>query len=285
MQGNSGTFTLPLTGTPVNTGGPTPPDITSLVKAFELQFFNPKIGSVKAPTTPNDIKYAGVTSDYSVNSNKANTVITFAVEGFGDAPVPESNSSDKEIFIDTNSDGTFDFAIFLSSLQSASATAHTNVYFPFLVNLHTRTVSIPGLRTNLVSPASKDTNSFNNSAILIPVQAAALGDLTNGLAPLASAGGPTKFRYLVVTFDRNGNEVMETPVLTYDLANPGFDLEGGNFEPFYYPDLTSTSIPVKYFANNFGANGSLGIWLVHMHNGDGFRSDVVPFKNAKPPKS
>src|SRR5262249_12375955 len=53
MQGNSGTFTLPLTGTPVNTGGPTPPDITSLVKAFELQFFNPKIGSAQAPTTPN----------------------------------------------------------------------------------------------------------------------------------------------------------------------------------------------------------------------------------------
>jgi len=193
--------------------------------------------------------------------------------------VPEFNGSDKEIFIDTNRDGTFDFVIFLSSLSSG--TAHTNVYFPFLVNLQANTASVPGFRTNILSPAAADTNSFNNSAVLIPIPAAALGDPANGLPALGSAGGPTAFNYVVVTFDRSGNQVDQTPLLTYDLAKPGFDLEGGHSEPFLYTDVPS-SIPVKFAAKNFKSNGSLGVWLVHMHNGDGQRSDVVPFRTAKP---
>src|SRR5262249_37391897 len=154
-------------------------------------------------TNANSIRLVGVTSDYAVNSNKANTVITFAIEGFGDAAVPEFNSSDKEIYIDTNGGigASFNpgFAIFLSSLESNAATAHTNVYFPFLVNLGQGTASIPGFRTNGLSPATADTNCFNNSAIVVPVPASAVGDATHGLPALASAGGPTKFTYVVVT--------------------------------------------------------------------------------------
>jgi hypothetical protein len=48
-------------------------------------------------------------------------------------------------------------------------------------------------------------------------------------------------------------------------------------EPFLYNDLPATTIPVQYNAKNFGSNGSLGVLLMHMHNGDGQRSDVVPF--------
>ena len=41
-------------------------------------------------------------SDFDAVHKKAgDTTITFALEGFGNAAVPEFNSSDKEIFIDT----------------------------------------------------------------------------------------------------------------------------------------------------------------------------------------
>jgi hypothetical protein len=133
------------------------------------------------------------------------------------------------------------------------------------VNLGTGTVT-PLLRTNLVSPATRDTNSFNNSAVLVSVPTSAL-----------SSGNLTSFRYVVATFDRNGDLVDQTPLLTYSLVNPGFVLSGGNFEPFFYNDLTTTSIPVQFNQRNFTSNGSLGVWLVHMHNGDGDRSDVVTF--------
>jgi hypothetical protein len=269
---------LPLAGTGVNTGSSYGFgfDILSLVKAFELQY----VGTGPS-TDPNVLKYVGVTSDLGVNNNKpGNTTFVFGLEGFGDAPVPEFNSSDKEIVIDTDSDGTFDKAIFLSSLPNG--TAHSNSYEPVMVDLHKNTVtqlSFP-FETNLLDPVfnpdgnvgGKDTNSFNNSIVLVPVPA-------NLLLPAKSqgAGGPTKFRYVVATFDRSGNEVMETPVLTYDAANPGFGLEGGNLEPFYYNDLPATSISVKYNAKNFQSNGSRGVLLLHMHNGDGLRSDVVTF--------
>jgi hypothetical protein len=81
----------------------------------------------------------------------------------------------------------------------------------------------------------------------------------------------------VVTFDRNGNQVDQTPLLTYDAANRGFNVQGGQIEPFYYNDLPGTTIPVQYNAQNFKGNGSLGVLLLHRHNADGLRSDVVTF--------
>jgi hypothetical protein len=90
-------------------------------------------------------------------------------------------------------------------------------------------------------------------------------------------GNLTSFSYVATTFDRNGNEVDQTPVLNYSLVNPGFGLEGRHLEPFYYNDLPTTSIPVQFFGKNFQSNSSLGVWLVHRHNGDGLRSDVVTF--------
>jgi subtilisin family serine protease len=278
-KNTSGTVSLPLAGTGVNTGTPAPGavsrEIVSLVKPFELQYH-----ATGASTDKNVLRNVGVTSDFSTNGNKAgNTVFIFGIEGFGDAAVPEFNGADKEIFIDTNHDGTFDFAIFLSSL--ANGTAHSNSYIPVLVDLKAGTatqLSFPFV-TNLLdsvfnpdgSVGGKDTNSFNNSAVLVPVPANAL---TRG----QGQGGPTKIQYVVVTFDRNGSEVDQTPLLTYDAANSGFSLEGGQTEPFYYNDLPSTTgIPVQYNAKNFSSNGSLGVWLVHMHNGDGLRSDVVTF--------
>ena len=84
-------------------------------------------------------------------------------------------------------------------------------------------------------------------------------------------------RYVVVTFDRNGALVDQTPLLTYDAANRGFRVQGGQTEPFYCNDLPATTIPVQYDSKNFKGNGSLGVWLVHRHSADGLRSDVITF--------
>src|SRR4029077_16041625 len=233
-------------------------DILSLVKPFELQY-----KGVGPSTDANVLKYVGLTSDFGVNGTTPEAAVyTFGIEGFGDAAVPEFNSSDKEIVIDTDQDGTFDFQIFLTSIPNG--TTHSNEYVPVVVNLHTNTAAqVPfPYETNLLDPVfnpdesvgGKDTNAFNNSAVLVPVPA-------NMLILQARFGAPTKFNYVVVTFDRNGNEVDETPVLTYDARRPGFIVQGGHTEPFYYSDLPGTNIPVQYNSKNFGANGSLGVLL------------------------
>jgi hypothetical protein len=139
-----------------------------------------------------------------------------------------SQQFDKEM-IDTNHDGQFDFQVFLSSIPNG--TAHSNEYVPFVVNLKTNTATqVPfPYETNVLDPAitpdgnslgGKDTNAFNNSAVLVPVPA-------NMLTQGNGQGAPTAFDYAVVTFDRIGDEVDETPVLQYDAANPGFNVQGG----------------------------------------------------------
>jgi hypothetical protein len=204
----------------------------------------------------------------------------FGVEKFGDAATPDFASSDTEIFIDTNLDGFFDFAVFLTN----AGTGAENVFVPEFVNLNTNAA---GLRffTNGLSAATADTNIYNNSGIVFPIRATDIGLLN------ASGTGTTLFQYDVVTFDRNGNLVDDSGVLTYDLANPGLEVDnsgavagvskipsaGSFFEPFWYQDTTANSVPVNWNGTNFQANGSLGVWLFHAHNGSSLRSDVVKF--------
>jgi hypothetical protein len=270
----SGTFTVNLSGSPINTGATFPNDIVSYAKGFELQYANPLAGSPNAPTDQNVIKYVGISTDWANRSatERNNFVpwVNFAIEGFGNATVPDFNGSDKEIFIDLDFDNVYDVAIFLT--RFANGTAPTNVYFSELVDL-TGVFGPPGAAyfwepTNARSaaPTSRDTNSFNNSVITVPI---------DGLI----GSGFTSFQYQVATFDRNGSEVDETPVLFFDAAVPGLNpIPAATLEPFFVNDLPTTSLNVAYNGIGFQTNGSLGLMVVHMHNGTGNHTDVVAFR-------
>jgi len=273
---SNGSYQINLTGAGIDGGLAQPTDIVSLVKPFELQYSSPLADSPSAGTDPDVIKHVGITSDYanpipaaSPAAAKSTTRVSFGIDGFGDVPVPSFVSSDKEIFIDTNLDGNYDFAVYLDSRRIG--TTHSNVYFPVVVNLATNAALIQGLRTNGFSPASLDTNSLNNSAVVIPIPATSLGLIgTNG-------AGPTKFQYQVVTFI--GNDVIdETPVLTYDLANPGFELSQGFTEPSFFDDVSGNFLLANWNGTNYQSNGSTGILLLHMHNGVGQRSEAIAFR-------
>ncbi len=277
-SGNTSTVTLNLSGTPVNTGTSYPTDIISLAKVLELQYINPNAANAGFSNDPNVIRSVGVTSDYSSrpSTNKQPTVVTFAIQGFGNASVPSFLSSDKEIFIDLNNDGIDDYAIYLDSRRIG--TNHSNVYYPVLQNLSTGAGTILAQPTNLLPSNVRDTNSFNNSVVLVSVPASLLG---------YTGQGQSSFSYSVAAFNRNGAFVNGTPRLKFDFGRPGFDPQpNGNtvytngrtttfLEPYFYNDLPGTSIPVNYNGQNFAANQSKGVMVVHMHNGFGNRVDVV----------
>jgi hypothetical protein len=288
-QPNTGSFTIPLSGAFVDTGPNLGNgfDILSLVKAFELQYASPLIGQANAPTDPNVIKYVGVTSDW-VNSpgDREGTKVFFGIEGFGPAATPDYVSSDKEVFIDTGDglggppDGRPDFLVYLGTNAGA------NVYSPIIFNLHAHTATGSNAFTNGLTAAVADTNAYNNTSVGVAIS---ISSLVGPRYP-APRPGHSLFRYQVVTFDRAGDEVDETPVLTYDLANPGLELEnsanvngvqvtpaGATLEPFYYNDVPGNVIPVNYNGTNFQANNSRGVLLMHMHNSNGNHCDVVAF--------
>jgi len=291
---NTGSFNINLSGSAVNTGASLGNgfDIVSLVKAFELQYASPDAGAPAAPADKNVIKYVGITSDYVTRAPTTATRIVWGFDGFGDAAETDFDGSDREIFIDTGDgaggppDGNFDFAVFLAD----AGTGLENVYLPEIVKLHSGAALFSSFFTNGLNAAVADTNAYNNSAVTIPVGASQLAD--TGYPALGTAGH-TFFQYQVVTFDRNGNEVDETPVLSYDLSKPGLEVENSgnvagvqtvfsstfaNVENFMYKDLPTNFIPVNYNGTNFQANGSIGVMLLHMHNGDGNRTDVVAFR-------
>jgi hypothetical protein len=271
VAGAPGQFTVGLAGAPVNTGTTFPVDIVSVVKPFELQYASPLIGAPTPPTDPNVLKYVGVASDFIERAGSPqNTVLTFLLEGFGNSSSPAYQSSDKEIYFFLNGSPNPSYVVYLSS--SANGTASSNAYFPVIVNLGTNG-AISRFRTNGFSPATLDTNAFNNTMVTIPILATDIGLLT---------GGPNLklFKYEVVTFDRQNNTVDDTGLLTYDLSKPGIDAQGGNLDPFFYTDLTTTTIPVTFNGANFLANASKGMILAHMHNGAGSRTDLVSFAAA-----
>ena len=273
-EADSGSFTLNLSGAPINTGSSFPTDIVSYVKALELQYISPLANSPSAPTDPNRIKYVGISTDWANRSaaEQDNFVpwVNFAIEGFGDAPVPDFNGSDKEIFIDLDFDNVFDIAIFLTRFPNG--TSPTNVYLSELVDF-AGVFGPPGGAyfwepTNARSAGftNRDTNSFNNSVITVPI---------DGLV----GTGFTSFQYLIATFNRNGDEVDETPVLYFDAAAPGIDATPpATLEPFYLNDLPTTNITVNYNGTNFQTDGSLGVMVIHQHNGAGHHTDVVSLK-------
>ena len=291
---NTGSFNINLSGSSVNTGASLGNgfDVLSLVKAFEGQYQSIFAGQPNAPTDPNVIKFVGVTSDYVTRVPNTAARIVFGIEGFGGAATEDFPTSDKEIFIDTGDgaggppDGIADFAIYLSR----NGTGAENVYVPVLVKLHPSTAATTGFFTNGLNAAVADTNAYNNTCVTIPVSASSMVDA--GYPALGSVGH-TLFQYQVVTFDRNGDPtpVDETPVLTYDLANPGLEVENSaivaqtvfsssndHVENFMYKDIPTNSIPVNYNGANFRANNSIGVLLFHMHNADGSRGEIVAFR-------
>lgn len=277
----SGTLNVSLSGGGINTGASYPTDIVSLGKAFELQYQSPLVGSSSASNDPNVIKYVGITSDWANRSvaqqNSGVPIVTFALEGFGNQTVPEFNSSDKEIEIDFDFDNVPDAVVYLSSRTNSQTNAHSNAYRPIYVDV-AGFFGPPGAAygligpTNAIQPSSRDTNSFNNSVTIVPV--AGVGLVSTGFSA---------FQYRVVTFDRNGNSVDETPFLFYDAAAPGVDANAplGNpagLEPFLVNDLPATTLALSYNGANLLNNNSIGALVVHMHNGTGYRSDTIPFK-------
>ena len=125
---------------------------------------------------------------------------------------------------------------------------------------------------NLVSAAELETRIFNTNVLLMAVDADALG--------LNEAN--SDFRYIVGAFSRDpensGAPVDFTPVLSYDVARPGIvgTAALGDLPIFY--DLPGALLTFQFDRDSLWRNGSEGLLLLHHHNIDGQRAEVVPVR-------
>ncbi|MEY2564354.1 MAG: hypothetical protein QOH88_2547 [Verrucomicrobiota bacterium] len=242
--------------------------ILSLLKPLELSYVNPLAGQPNAPSNQEAIKYVGITSDFSTGGGNA-TTLTFAIDHFADAACPDTVcGSNTRIYLDTDKNGTDDYVAYVQGLaQSATSTVNTNVYYSGVFSLYTNNGFIE-YPVNGFTPQQFDTNTFNNSIVVVSFDAKDVG----------YTGGASSFNYRIESKDGNGNVVTNTGPLTYDLAKPGIDGNTG-FEPTgnWYQDAQGQSLNIKYNSANMQANKALGVMLVHLHNPKGDRTDIVTF--------
>ena len=265
LTGPTGSTNVGLTGQDVFTGNAFPVDEISLVSAFELQGTSPATIPATSLASNADLKSVGVTSDFkATNSVVANaTKIFFGVAMHGKWSTP--SDLQVNIFIDRDMNGTDDFQI----INTATADAQGNAFDVFVSAR--RAAPFTGSFTldsflNNISPASLDSVPYNTNMMVIPVTASALG-LTTANA---------KFNYRITTTSRGFGGTIDTlSTRTYDAANPGFDVTGGFTGLPIYGDLNGGSIPVAYNKANLTANGTLGLLLLHHHNGVGDHDQIL----------
>jgi hypothetical protein len=246
----------------------------SLVTAFELQHSSPRVVATGALTSNADLQYVGVAGDFQSTVTITNptgvvseTMLYFGLSTYGDWSTP--NEVAMNVLIDTNRDGVADFNVFESNVGTLSGGSATDTFVTAVCPVDAEGACI---ETNLADfingvPADAiDTQPFNTNVLVLPVLA---GDL--GLRDGSSA-----FSYQVVAFSRGVDAPIDTsPVLSYNVAQAGYDTSSGVAGVPAYFDLPGRSIPVVYNRSGAISNGSRGVLLLHHHNTTGTRAEVV----------
>jgi uncharacterized repeat protein (TIGR01451 family) len=292
----TGSTTIPLSGTGVCTGtlgaGPTctgsfPTDVVSLVTPFELQVSSPPNPAEALPWT--DLQYAGVA--YSAATDQ----LLFGVSTWGAWKTPTDTAFN--IYIDcgvyTNGasfaadtcngvpDGNYDLVLFntnpgsLAQLFGVNTSPQDSFITAVFVMSRTSVVFGPPNYVNRLSAGAADTRVFDNQVMMLAADRTRL--------KVSSTTGT--FRYRVLTcpgsaplcFALNGYRHDEAAgPYTWNYLNQGLDFGGGNL----FFDLNGASLPVTWNTANVTANGSLGGLLLHHHNTEGTRAEVILLDNG-----
>jgi len=274
----TGSTTIALSGSDVCTGtlgagpvctGTFPAKEVSLVTPFEWQVSSPRNNDLPDYA---DIKSAGVAYDAT------NNLILFGVASQGDWASPTQLAYN--IYVDFNEDGTWDRILFnsnpgtmASSLFGTVGATGQDAFINGVFNIATNGVSVNATNfTNRVSPATLDTALFNNNVMFLAATPAQLG----------LPGGDTTFRYKVVT--RFGSNPLSSAQLD-EAAGPYFwnyAAQGLNFNgTTLAQDLNGAALPVTWNTANMTTNGSLGALLLHHHNTQGKRDEVVVLEGTQ----
>jgi len=246
-----------------------PTDTVSVVAGLELQYSSPNEESSTGMLEAADLKYVAVGSDIGASGGLANSKILFGLVTYGDWSSP--NEVIFRVHIDVNQDGETDFILRSGNATEFNSSASKDEFFSILEDAHTGTKKLAHFR-NLVSSAELNTAVFNNSVVLLAVNAQDIG--------LTSAH--SSFRYTVTTHSVDTDDPEEvidrTGPLVYDVLVPGIRLQSGLADlPLYY-DLPGTTIAVEADRDALAANQSRGLLLLHLHNAGNERTEEVELR-------
>lgn len=243
-----------------------PTDTVSVVSALELQYSSPNEESSKGLMNHADLKYVGVGSDIGASGGLTTAKVLFGLVTYGDWSSP--NEVLFRIHIDVNKDGTTDFVLRSGNVAEFTPFASKDEFFSVLEDSGTGAKKLAHFR-NLVSSAELNTAAFNNSSVLLAVNARDIG-LT---------ADRSSFNYVITAHSVDTDDPEEvidrSRLMVYDVLKPGIRVEAGLADlPLFY-DLPDTTIAIEADREAMAANGSRGVLLLHLHNAGRERSEEV----------
>jgi subtilisin family serine protease len=270
----TGTRSVALVGSGVQTGTSFPVDEVSVVSALELK------GSLASgDLSAGDLRYVGVTSDYAnlVAQGKGleDTWLYFGIASYGSWSRPNANYYDDgtgslrelesdvifTVAIDTNRDGTFDYLV--SNEDAPGDVDSTSA----IICSARGTGDCYVIPLNGVEAGDLSTRLFLSNVMVIPVKASWLG----------LKAGASRFAFKVST-DPDGDTSSN---FTFDPAKPAFSFSGTapvalvEGQPIF---RGLPGDPLTFFWNKaaLDLDGSKGLLLLHHLNTAETRAQSVP---------
>jgi subtilisin family serine protease len=271
---------LPLTGTGVSQGsGKT--EVDSLVSGFELAATSPAIPVCAAGQTSGcvdfadegtaDIRTVGITSDAAqvtaLGGDPATDGTTYIAVQANQPWRTPVGIQEFDIFFDTDQDGTSDFVTFNTRLTG------TDVLVAETIDL----VSGDVVDVEPINAALGDTDTalLQSNVLVLPVFNAALGiDPADGRFDYGVFGFTGYLSDPLDTVGVDGDDVT----LSFDPVHPGAAAYGtvdASSSLLLFQDSPASVLKVDRDAAAYAADKAQGLMMVHFHNGEAGKVQVV----------
>ncbi|HVY72075.1 MAG TPA: S8 family serine peptidase [Verrucomicrobiae bacterium] len=253
---------VPMRGTGSNPG--------ALLSVFELGTTLPDQHLHSPYDADANLLAVGVASDVVPSGSIADTTLYFGVAMAGFWPTPRSAFVQPKILIDTNADGTADFQLINGGSPVSDDELAAGDLFQVELDLLDPAGfvvgSLLGRYLNFYPADVADTAPFDNSVMVLPVQAADLG-LTENQA---------RFRYMVVSSGFTSG-VSVTGWIPFDALHPIIDgsVTSDDGTNFHTDDGSPLDLMVDRAAAAQAGQRLPGLMILHHHNIPGERLDVV----------
>ncbi|MCU1603412.1 MAG: peptidase [Frankiales bacterium] len=271
--------TLALSGAPVSNGARGAVDsVQSLVGGFQLQASSPPLssclpgqvdGCLTFPTErAGDLQYVGA----AVSEGMLGIALTTRAPVYTPAYNPATDGNAGEIgylvTIDTDGNGSPDREVDVTRYSP-----DTDVYVAETYDLATGDL-LDDQPLNSVYAAT-DTNLIGSNAMILPVSLEALG------LPVDR----TRIDYTVTTvsLDDLASTIDTVGPLSFDTAHPSVSVTPRTAGTLLSPDVPGTALRVLGDAAGARAD-DLGLLLLHLHNADATRAQVVSVSTAVDPR-
>ncbi len=269
LGGSSGTLNLHLTGTDLDSGSATPPDIRSQVSIYELGEISPRL--LAPPATGGfDMAAVGVTSDYdakvAAGGGLDDTTILFGITLHEPLVSPNPEIVEYDIYFDVDDDDVDDYKCWTQDIQVSDPTDAIWIECWSFVD---DDWANPAWQGYLFAQGGDDCDlvAFGTRAVVIPVYP----------STLSLSIGDT-FRYRVETRNVDSDRVVDaTGWHGYDPTQAGFVTipAGSEFPPKYTADLDGTTVTIPYDRSRLSATGIGGLLLLHHHNPNAEQVQIV----------